>query len=310
MLQKTLPTLLLAGAALLTACGAGEAPAPDNEVAPGPEFHSVDTAFESRGIAVPATIVTPAADGAAPLPLVVMAHGHGGSRQEGGGFRQVAEALAKRGIASIRMDFPGCGDSTESFTENNLSNMLLDLQAARQFVATEVEVDPQRVGLLGYSMGGRLVALLSEIDPSYRAMVMWAPAVSDGATREMQVTFGDAEEYAAKRQQAEAEGSVVYTTVWGSELELGLRWFADIEASRPQAALSKYAGPLLVIYGDADAAVPPAVSASAVIAAANSSDASELIIPGARHGLGFYTERPEIANQVVESTAEFMKQQL
>jgi dienelactone hydrolase len=301
---------LIAGALLLTACGAGEAPGPDNEVAPSPGIHSVDTTFESRGVAVPATIVTPAVDGDVPLPLVVMAHGHGGSRQEGGGFRQVAEAMAERGIASIRMDFPGCGDSIESFTENNLSNMLLDLQAARQFVATEVNVDPERVGLLGYSMGGRLVALLSEIDPAYRAMVMWAPGISDGAEREFQLTFGGEEEYAAHRRQAAEQGSVVYTTVWGNELELGLRWFTDLESSRPQAAIAKYTGPLLVIYGDADEVVLPDVSASAVAAAVNSSNASELRIPGARHGLGFYTERPEIAQQVVESTAEFMSRQL
>jgi alpha-beta hydrolase superfamily lysophospholipase len=74
--------------------------------------------------------------------------------------------------------------------------------------------------------------------------------------------------------------------------------------------LAKFAGPLLVIYGDADQAVSPEVSASAVAAAVNSSDVSELMIPGARHGLGFYTQRPEIALQVVEATADFLAEQL
>jgi len=274
------------------------------------EISSVDISFESRGVMVPATIVTPANTDGKPMPLVVMAHGHGGSRQEGGGFEMTAAAMAKRGIASIRMDFPGCGDSSESFAENNLTNMLLDLQAGRKFVASEVEIDPDRVGLLGYSMGGRLVALLSEIDPSYQTMVTWAPAVSNGAEREMLTTFGGPEDYELNKQRALTEGSSVYTTQWGTDLEVGPGWFRDIEASQPLTALAKFSGPLLVIYGDADDAVFPEISASAVAAATNSSEATELKIPGAGHGLGFYTNRPEVASLVVETTADFLAERL
>ena len=85
---------------------------------------SVDTFVSSRGVQVPATFVMPVTHDEQPVPLVVMAHGHGGSRNETGVFGRVAESLARRGIASIRMDFPGCGDSTESFTRHNLTNML------------------------------------------------------------------------------------------------------------------------------------------------------------------------------------------
>lgn len=69
--------------------------------------------------AVPATVVIP--DGEGPFPAVVMNHGHGGGRQEGGGFERLAKALADAGILTIRMDFPGNGDSKEPFTEGYLS---------------------------------------------------------------------------------------------------------------------------------------------------------------------------------------------
>ena len=303
MLQyRLLP--LFSGLLFLAACSSDQAPSVTQEIL------SVDTTYESRGVMVPATIVTPADSGGRPMPLVVMAHGHGGSRQEGGGFQMVAEAMAKRGIASIRMDFPGCGDSTESFAENNLTNMLLDLQAARVFAGEQIAVDSDRVGLLGFSMGGRLVVLLSEIDPGYRAMATWAPAVPNGAVRERVVTFGGPEAYEDHKRRAQEEGSSVYTTQWGTELEVGPGYFRDIEATTPLTALAKFSGPLLVIYGDEDQSVAPEYSASAVSAAINSSEVVELRIPGAGHGLGFYTNRPEVASLVVETTADFLAERL
>ena len=171
MLRVFSTILLFAGLVISSACS------PDQSaVATISQFQSVDTTIQSRGVAVPVTFVVPVSDEPRKFPIVIMAHGHGGSREEAGGFRLVAESLAKRGVASIRIDFPGCGDSSESFTNNNLSNMLLDLQSARGFARSRTDVDNERAGLLGYSMGGRLVALLSEIDPSYKAMVTWAPA--------------------------------------------------------------------------------------------------------------------------------------
>jgi len=276
------------------------------------EVHSVDTTFMSRGVAVPATIVTPAAGaGNKPFPLVVMAHGHGGSRQEGGGYSLVAETMAEQGIASIRMDFPGCGDSGESFTQNNLGNMLLDLQAARVFAESEadINIDSDRVGLLGYSMGGRLVALLSEIDPTYKAMVMWTPAVGNSSAREIN-SLGGPDAYANLRERARETGEAEYTTRWGSSLKVGYRWFVDLEETRPLAALAKFSGPLLVIYGDQDDVVFPATSESAIDAARNSSEVRRHVVAGAAHALGFYTNKPEFAAEVVNATADFLSEHL
>ena len=65
--------------------------------------------YESRGVQVPATLVTP--DGVDAFPVVALIHDHGGSREENVGFAAIADALAAQGIGSIRMDFPGCGES-------------------------------------------------------------------------------------------------------------------------------------------------------------------------------------------------------
>jgi dienelactone hydrolase len=304
MLRKYSAFLLLTGLLVLSACSTDQ---PDVPVQTA--LRSVDTTIQSRGVAIPVTIVTPAPGEGERFPLVVMAHGHGGSRQEGGGYKAVAEAMAKQGIASIRMDFPGCGDSTESFTNNNLSNMLQDLLAARKYAAALPDIDAERVGVLGYSMGGRLAVLLAEIDPSYKVMVLWTPALDNGAEREIN-ELGGADAYAALREQAHDAGVAQYTTRWGTTLELGYRWFTDLEETTPLLSLTSYEGPLLVLYGDQDDVVPPAVSEAAIAAAMRSSEVVQHVVATANHALGIYSNRPEIAAEVFDTTVEFFRQRL
>ncbi len=273
------------------------------------EAQSSVTKISSRGVDVPVTFVSPARKSSEQIPLVVLAHGHGGSRDEGGGFVQLADRLAELGVASIRMDFPGCGDSSESFVENNLGNMLQDLQAARVFAEQQPGIDATRVGLHGYSMGGRLAALLSKIDSSYNVMSLWAPAVANGAIRE-NVSLGGEDVYAQMRRTAEETGSVDYTTSYGQDLTLGMQWFVDIEESRPLEALADYRGPLLVLYGDVDEAVPAAISESAIAAATNSSEVVEHRMAGVGHDLGIYTNLEDVAAEVINTTAVFFGDRL
>ena len=143
--------------------------------------------YQSRGVEVPATVEVPQTDGE--ISVVVLIHGHGGSRDEYLGFPVVAEALADRGIASIRMDFPGCGESSESFQENTLTNMKTDVLAAIDYMKANYDVDD--IGLFGYSMGGRIaLELLAEdkVDPD--AVVLLAPAAD---TEDMKNLFGGPE---------------------------------------------------------------------------------------------------------------------
>ena len=48
------------------------------------------------------------------LPLVVLCHGFTGSRSGDGHFAPLAADLAAQGIATVRLDFPGCGKPAAS----------------------------------------------------------------------------------------------------------------------------------------------------------------------------------------------------
>jgi dienelactone hydrolase len=293
-MKKSLAALLTL--LVLSVAGAWASPAD-----PGP--YAVSTAkvlVASRGVNVPAVLTLPKKEGK--LPLVVMAHGHGGSKDENGGFTAIAEALAIRGVASIRMDFPGCGESAEPFTANNLTTMLADMEAARAFACAKAPIDLSMIGVFGYSMGGRLAGLSAA--KGYRSMGLLAPASTDGPDS-MYVFMGGKDKYAAMSAKAKAEGHYLFTTPYGQVQDLGAKWFADNEAAKGLSSIAAFTGPILIVTGSADVIIPmPVVQATA--AAAVASSGIEIVpIPGADHGYGFYGGDPAIMPKVVESIASF-----
>ena len=297
-------TFLAVVAALLAACGAANAPSVG-----GYDFQSTDTLIPSRGVSIPVTFVSPVAKDGESFPLVVMAHGHGGTRQENGAFNEVAERLAKKGVASIRMDFPGCGDSSEGFIENNISNMLADILASRDFALSQRGIDGDRVGLFGYSMGGRLVLLLGDRNDEFKTMATWTPAASDRAGS-MISFFGGEAAYSGFRERAAESGSILFTTHWGQDQQLGLKWFEDLENTSPLDATSRFAGPLLVLYGDQDNVVQPDVSEAVIAAAMNSREVVRHVIVGAGHGLGIYSGEAAHAEEAISKTVSFLAERL
>jgi len=255
---------------------------------------------------VPATVVVP--DGEGPFPAVVINHGHGGGRQEGGGFERLAKALADAGILSIRMDFPGSGDSTEPFTEGYLSNMISDSNASLSHLLANYPADPERLGILGYSMGGRIaLTIAAGADNPYKAVGLLAPS-SDPGKGLLLYFAGSEAEY--ERLYAEASGDkgyANYTTQWGQVQQLSKRWFDELLASSPNDGIAAYTGPMLIVHGDKDDVIKmPEVAALAAAYPA----AAVVTVPEADHGYGFYSDQPDVSAAVEGAFATFFSENL
>lgn len=257
--------------------------------------------YESRGVKVPATLVTP--DGLESYPMVVLIHGHGGSREENVGFAAIADALAAKGIGSIRMDFPGCGESTESFQNNTLTNMKADVAAAIEYAKANTGMT--KLGLFGYSMGGRITLEMVAEDAAPDAICLLAPAAATGDLKNL---FGGQEAYDKMYETAKTEGYVVFETIYGQVQELSQKWFDDLVAYEDvnAAAKAKYTGPAMVIWGSDDEAVAPAISA----ATAEALNAKTVDATGEGHGYGFYSEDDAVRNLVANSAADFFAENL
>jgi uncharacterized protein len=294
-----LGTILVLAAALSGCASNAKASAPC-------EFKTLSVSIPSRGVQVPAILTVPTVEGKA--PLVVMAHGHGGSKDEAGGFTAIAEELARKGIASIRMDFPGCGQSKEPFTENNVTNMVADVEASRQFAIAASSIDTKRVGMFGYSMGGR-IAILSARRATYRSLALLAPVATDGLGS-MYTFMGGQSSLKALAEKAKADGHVVFKTIFGQTQDLGLKWFTDNESAKCIETIGAYTGPILFVHGSVDTIIDQSVIDESAAAAKKSSGVERVTIEGADHGYGFYGGEARLKTETVNAIASFFAKTL
>jgi dipeptidyl aminopeptidase/acylaminoacyl peptidase len=115
-----------------------------------------------------------------PAPAVLICHGLAGDKY--GRYRvyvRLAEELAQRGIASLRFDYRGCGDSEGSFEQVTVESQLEDALAATQFLQQHQKIDSQRLGIFGRSFGGLIAALCARQSKAFRSLCLWS-AVFNG----------------------------------------------------------------------------------------------------------------------------------
>lgn len=274
------------------------------------ETMSTELQLESRATEIPATAVVPVGEADEVFPLVVIHHGHGGGRNENGGLARVAEALAESGIASIRMDFAGAGDSQEAFTELSYTSMLADSDAALDYALSDMPVDADRVGAFGYSEGSAVVAMQAgSAEAPYSAVALMGPLANPGEL--MSSFFGGPDAFTAYYEDAQANGHADVTTPWGQVQSTSLQWFDETLAADPAGDIESFAGPVLIVWGEAEQTIPFGEVETYQAATEGSAASTELLtIPEADHGYGFYSEQPEVDAALHEALVDFFGEAL
>lgn len=235
-------------------------------------------------------------DAGATGPAVVMLHGFGSSRDEVGGlFALQAAALAAEGIASLRIDFRGYGESEGEMADTTLEGQIADAAGARDYLAGVDGVDPSRIGVIGYSFG----AAVAMLEPDeFASVVVW------GQMGDLQAEFL---EFLGQDfyDTAAAEGVASVDLGW-RVISLKQGFFDSLASHDLADRFAGYAGPFLTIAGDAD---PAATYFDQYLGlAAGQSEALE--IPGADHMLGVFSEQPEIGQQVIDKTTAWLRDTL
>ncbi|GAA1400168.1 hypothetical protein GCM10009613_56780 [Pseudonocardia kongjuensis] len=94
---------------------------------------------------------------------VVLVHGGGVDRHEAGFFDRLADGLGEAGVASLRFDLRGHGESDGRPEELTLAGAGNDVSAAADELAGRLPVD--RVGVVGASFSGGVCAVFAARRP-------------------------------------------------------------------------------------------------------------------------------------------------
>ena len=153
-------------------------------IAPFARSAEREVRFQSDGVLLAGTLTSPEA--ATKSPALLLVPGSGAVDRNGNGdglntdlYRHLAHQLAQVGFATLRYDKRGVGASkTPQKNEEavTLSQVARDALAALHFLRQQPEVDPKRVGVLGYEDGALIgMALAGEVAAPPKVLVCLAP---------------------------------------------------------------------------------------------------------------------------------------
>jgi uncharacterized protein len=251
-----------------------------------------------------------------PYPAVAFVLGSGpADRTYYGMAPHLWRHFARHGFACVAWDKPGVGKSTGDYNAQTFRDRADEALAAVRFLRGRAEISSDRVGLWGHSQGGAVaplaaslsgeVAFLIEVGGSQ--IVAWqqdafrveAELRADGhpedeireavafARMRMGLIRGGGEFEELEKAHAAVEGRpwFKYARRCDRALFYSARRMVEFD---PGPSWEKVKCPVLAIYGEKDASLPPEKSLPIIrrgLAVAGNRDVTIKVFPGADHGL-------------------------
>lgn len=238
------------------------------------------------GLHLAGTLVTP--DGR-PEHALVLVHGGGVTREEGGFFTRLGADLADAGVASLRFDLRGHGESEGRQEELTLASILNDIRVALAHVRKAT--DARRVSLLGASFGGGCCAYYAAKRPTgIDQLVLLNPQLNyKWRTIDSRPYWtNDYLSDEAARQLAHL-GYLQFTPT----LKHGRAIFNEVFWFDAQAVLGEIRAPTLIVHGTKDTFVP--IESSREAATRLKTEHRLVEIEGAQHGFAVHDD-PQYRN--------------
>jgi dipeptidyl aminopeptidase/acylaminoacyl peptidase len=118
-------------------------------------------------------------------PAYIIITGLSQTNRNGGGpphapLYQLADALGKKGIATLRIDDRGTNKSTGVWAGSNMFDEAADIENAIDWLKTQHEIDSAKIGLIGWSEGAVIAPMLGAKRNDLHSLILMAAMGTDG----------------------------------------------------------------------------------------------------------------------------------
>ena len=237
-----------------------------------------DVHFESRDGLRLAGWFVPGSSGA----TVILAHGRMGSK---GDMLPDADYLHRAGFSVLLFDFRFRGKS-EGTVHTVGAKEPWDVQAAVRYLLTRTDVDPERIGVQGGSLGAVSSILAAAETPEIRGVVAEIPYAD----------LPSAIAYSFDHPQ-EGVGLPSFPFAWATKLICEFRLGVDFDKVSPRRAIGKISPRPVFLIDDLGDDVFPSDSVELLFEAAG--EPKSLWQVAAPHGRGWETARDEYEGRVL-----------
>lgn len=153
--------------------------------------------------------------------------------------KNISSALNQSGIAVLRFDFTGLGESEGDFADTNFSSNVDDLLSAATFLAEEYQ--PAKM-LIGHSLGGAAVLMAATQLPQVQAVVtIGAPCNPEHVTHMLQSSIPEIE--------AQGKADVMLA---GRPFTIKKQFLDDLAEQKMTEVIRSIKRPLLVCHSPID----------------------------------------------------------
>lgn len=148
-------------------------------------YRAEEVSFANGDTTLAGTLTLPPGDGPHPALVLISGSGQQNRDEELAGvlgyrpFAAIADALTRQGIAVLRYDDRGVGQSTGDPSQATTEDFAADAEAAWAYLRSRPDIDPDQIGLLGHSEGAIIAAMIAARNPQVAFVISMAgPAVS------------------------------------------------------------------------------------------------------------------------------------
>ena len=281
------------GAASTAATPAPRAPKPDYSAPADAPYTAEDVVVKTpAGHTLAGTLTLPkSASRTKPVGAIVTVTGSGPQdRDEAIGlpgfrpFRQIADSLARRGIAVLRMDDRGTGASGGTFKGSTSEDFAEDVRAALAYLRNRPEIRADRLGVLGHSEGAIIAPMVAEKESDLRAIVLLAGIAQPGRTAlhfQIKNTY-ERDTKLTPEKRAEMIAGIPARIDGMAAADPWMKFFLTHD---PAATMRRVKTPVLILTGSRDQqAVPEEVAImEAAFKAGGNKDVTARVLPDLNH---------------------------